>query len=58
MKTDYMLLEMALREWEQKVLQAYAQRREDRVMVSTYQMVEDVDRIIADAFDRSPILGE
>ena len=56
MKTEYMLLEMALREWEQKVLQAYAQRRE--VMVSTYQMLEDADRIIADAFDRSPILGE
>lgn len=58
MKTDYMLLEMALREWEQKVLQAYAQRREDRVMISTYQMLEDADRIIADAFDRAPILGE
>ena len=58
MYTDYMMLEMALQEWSQKVLQAYAQRKADRAVVSTYLMVKDADLIIAEAFDRAPVLGE
>lgn len=44
-------LEAALNEWKEKVLSSY-----DGTGVSTYSMIEDVDKIIAEAFDHSPVI--
>lgn len=53
-------LEQRLNEWTQKVLDAQKPTAGGTTasMVDTYQMILDVDRIIAEEFDRTPVLLE
>ena len=48
------MLEEKLTEWVHKVLTAY----ETAGMTDILQMIVDVDRIIAEAFDHTPVLEE
>lgn len=48
------MLEQRLKEWMDKVLTAH----EAAGMTDTFQMIVDVDRIIAEEFDHAPMLEE
>ena len=48
------MLEQRITEWMHKVLAA----QEAPGATNTYQMMVDIDRIIAEAFDHAPILPE
>lgn len=48
------MLEQRITEWMQKVLAA----QEAPGATDTYQMMVDIDRIIAEAFDHAPVLAE
>lgn len=48
------VLKKKLEEWENKVLNSYGQKGG----VNTYQMIVDVDKIIAEAFNHTPVLVE
>ena len=48
------MLEKRLNEWMEKVIEAH----KSNGMADTYQMMVDVDRIIAEEFDREPVFDE
>lgn len=50
------MLEQKLTEWVQKVLAAHDAPA--LVGKNTYRMIEEVDKIIAEAFDHEPVLSD
>mgnify|MGYP001630353164 CR=1 FL=1 len=48
------VLEEKLESWKEKVLNSYQQGGG----VNTYRMIVDIDKIIAEAFDRPPCMEE
>ena len=48
------MLEERLNEWVKKVLKAY-ESSNSYVYANTYQMIVDVDEILAEEFDHEPI---
>lgn len=50
------MLEERLNEWVQKVLRAY-ENSNSYVCIDTFQMIVDVDEIIAECFGHDPIIG-
>ena len=51
---DTATLEAKLENWKEKVLDAHRQG----YAASTYHMMIDIDKIIAEAFDRAPCIEE
>lgn len=47
-------LNKAIDEWKDKVLKA----KESAGMTDTFTMTKDIDKIIAEAFDRSPVIED
>ena len=52
---DYMTLDKTLTEWKDKVLATYYKSGSGS-MVNTLGMIQDIDKIIADAFDHDTVL--
>lgn len=51
---DTTTLEAKLENWKEKVIDAHRQG----YAASTYHMMVDIDKIIAEAFDRTPCIEE
>lgn len=51
---EAIVLEEKLESWKEKVLNSYRQG----CGVNTYQMMVDVDKIISEAFEHTPVIEE
>ena len=49
------MFEKELNEWVRRVITAYAD--DNKSMCNTYQMIVDIDKIIADAFNHDTVLN-
>lgn len=53
-----MEFEKELREWTEKVINAYNKSKEEGGMCHTYKMIKDVDKIIAQAFGHDEVIRD
>lgn len=58
MKINTKKLEERINEWKEKVLKAANSNDDPRTVVDTYAIICDIDKIIAEEFDRRKCLEE